>query len=718
MSTIKITDSAGAIANVTIRDDSPVAKAKLTDLVTSAKEIVNSFGKQVDQSDIGSVLLGAQFTSPNLLSGAPSLSIKTGADCVLAVITSKDKSLFADDSFSEAIPILAGQCWIEFGTDIAVEADFSASSNGFGVALAGSAGLTVSTYTLMDAPPLPSLGDAIAEAMGNFSLSSSAKEIRSQKPGTVNVSDLSGSVKLTGRYSFPFDINPLATANLPFNFKVEVAPTATAKVSGSISVVGDFLVRSHKVSSDLLRIGIYKKSGTTLAATVTIEAGIAIDGGSTDLAGALLNSALPGVDVAKTGLPSDLVKQFNSVIKDGLDRSLSIELNAQCSASNTHEAAIVYEIDLSGGDLNKTDAALTSALKGDWTLLESLSKEIPANAKSIRNIVVETQERKTKLTLNLFGAFNATTVTDYLSKCTILRDELGQISIIDRLDASRISASTAPYAADTDKLRRALAQDFLATATYTVIGSKLKLDLTLKQSYFTYARNMSRQQLADTIRVGYALGVIPLGLFDGILGSSLMFDHTSVNLTVTYDSGAVLGMFFKDIGAKTGRDATELEQVGRSAMVSLLDPHEDVNGARIDVLKSDAIWKEMDDDGDVMSFQTLPYLNHLNANELADVGADWVSIAWWRNAMRQVSPILADVLSTIDKIKTADPKTDPDFMAQHTRLAKNLGSVAKNSNAAFVAGWGPAVMFALSGKRGNVKMNISWNGNSKSFETT
>jgi hypothetical protein len=125
----------------------------------------------------------------------------------------------------------------------------------------------------------------------------------------------------------------------------------------------------------------------------------------------------------------------------------------------------------------------------------------------------------------------------------------------------------------------------------------------------------------------------------------------------------------------------------------------------------------MDDDGNISSFGTLPYVNHLNANELADVGADWVSIAWWRDALLKVVPILADVLSTIANSGAEDPTTDPDFMTRREKLAKNLASVARNSNAAFVEGWGPAVMFALSGRRGKVEMVVAWDGNVKSYET-
>ena len=47
-----------------------------------------------------------------------------------------------------------------------------------------------------------------------------------------------------------------------------------------------------------------------------------------------------------------------SALEDCVDHSLSLSLNAACSAAITDEAAVAYSINLSSGDQGKTDAAL------------------------------------------------------------------------------------------------------------------------------------------------------------------------------------------------------------------------------------------------------------------------------------------------------------------------------------------------------------------------
>src|ERR1017187_2966565 len=145
-----------------------------------------------------------------------------------------------------------------------------------------------------------------------------------------------------------------------------VSPAATAEVQGALDVTGEFLIRSHKISDKLVRLGIYKKKGTTLSASISASAGIEVLAGNTDLLGMVLNAALPGADANKCGIPADTAKALNSVIKETIDRSIAIELNAACSASSTHEAALLYEISLDEGDTARTDSALKAALAGDW----------------------------------------------------------------------------------------------------------------------------------------------------------------------------------------------------------------------------------------------------------------------------------------------------------------------------------------------------------------
>ena len=311
MADIKITDDVALSADLKISDTSPLAKAKLSQLVTTGKQLFDDLGKPIDQADEQSVALGGTFTSPNLLSGdVDTLGVSAGMNCGLTISKSSDKLLFADDGFSPVIPIVPNQAWLGVEFDLTATVTVGASANGVGVSLGGDATVACSTYTLFSAtvPPLPSLRDACGIGFDNFSLTTSAAAIRRQVANTVNVTDVSGSVKVTVSLEQPFTLNALASANLPFNETASIQPSVTLQLATSLQVFGDFLVRSYKMSDDVLRIGLYKKHGSTLTASFTAGAGIGGDIGSDDVLGALLNAALPGVDSAKAGITGDNAK--------------------------------------------------------------------------------------------------------------------------------------------------------------------------------------------------------------------------------------------------------------------------------------------------------------------------------------------------------------------------------------------------------------------------
>jgi hypothetical protein len=714
MSTISITDTVGLVENLDIRDDSPLAKAKLTQLISTSEALLKDFTKPVDQTDISTASLGAQLTTPSsLITGAENLTLTGGVNCDLSVLTPTDKFLFAADGFSPTIPILPNQSWVGFEVNTNLGASLSAAADGFGVAVEGTAELAVTTFTLIEtaAPPLPLLKDAIVSALEHFSVAVTAQSLRQQSPGTVNVTDLSGTVIITGSYSVPISVSPFASANLPFNFPASVAPVATVEIAGSLAIAGEFVVRSHKVSDGVLQFGVYKKKGTTLTASITAEAGVEGTVGDTDLLSKLLNAVLPAVDVSKAGIPEATAATLNGVIKQSLDRSIAVSLNATCSAATTHEAAILYEINLIQGDATKTDKALGSALKGDWTLITLLP-----NAKSLRNITVETKEQKRVLSLNLLGFYNATSVTDYVRTCTILHDENCQLTITDQVNASRVRAISTPYATDPDKLRTALAQDFITTATYAVVASRLNLQLTLVQDYFDYADKMNVQQFRQDLLLGSALGLFPEDEFSSVLGRNSLFLHARVSASLHYDTAAVMSIFFSDPESHFPRTQDQLESIGRATMASLIDPSGPVNPSRIAILSNAAAWAAMDSNGDTANFKFLPELAGLNEVQLSDVTVDWVSVRWWADTISKVAPQLAKTLAIIDGINATDPTTDPGFMKQRDSLATVLGAVSKQTKAAFVSTWGPAVIFALSGKHASIIMDVAWDSCTKHFE--
>lgn len=713
MADINITSNFGFSEDIEIRDNSPLAKAKLTQLLSAGKEFFAEFKKPMDQADIKRLALGAIATSPNLLSGGiPSLTFSAGINCGLDIFTSTDGSLFGKDQFALAIPIGANQAWLGVEVDILAKADAAASSNWVGISLEADSALKCITYSLFSATNnvLPLLADACAAGFTNFSITTSPDDIRRQPVGTVNQAECTGTITAKVTLSQPYTLNALASANLPFNATASIQPNVTLQIGGSIAITGDFIFRSYKVSDTVVQIGVYKKHGSTLAAKFTAGAGIGGNVGGSDVLGALLNLALPGVAAAAAGIPKLDAESLNKVIKDSIDRSLTAELNVTCSAAYTDEAAAVYEIDLTAGVVQATDAALKLALQGDWMSLDGLT-----NARRVRNIVVDTVEKKRSITLNLFGVYSATSYSDYVKTCTILSDESGQVSIIDKVDSNRISAASSSYASDSDKLRKALMEDFVCTATYAAISGKLNFQLSVLQSYLDYQRNMSWDEMNQNIQLGYALGLIPKGDLDSTLNTTPSFPHACITATVRYSTDAVMNMFFSDPINLVARTQDELEQIGRRTMIGMLNPQDPTDKVRIAVLQDSNTWAGMDSVGNANAFSTIDGLRTLEPTLLAAVTSDWVSIRWWADTIDKVGPILGNTIRALQNVPGADPSHDPNFMKERARLENALGTVTRNTNAAFVHGWGVAVIFALSGRHGSAEMEFAWSGNQRHY---
>lgn len=714
MADIKITDNVSLSADLDLREDAPLLKAGLTSLISTGAQLFQDMDKPLDQTDLQTVALEGNFSSPSLLSGdVAGLTVGAGMNCSLSVKKAADQLLFDDDGFSPVIPISANQAWLGVEFDLSATGTVAASANGVGVSFEGAGQLMCTTYTLFVAspPPLALLLDACGSAFSNFSLATNAAEIRKQPPNTVNVTGVSGSITAAVSFDQPFAMNALASADLPFNESASLQPAVTLSLGSSLQIAGDFLVRCYKISDSVVRIGAYKKQGSTLSVTLSAGAGIEGEIGGDDVLNALLKAALPGVDVAAAGLSGDTAAALNGVVRDGLCRNLSANFNADCSAAFTHEAALLYDIQLDAGDNATTDAALGSALCGDWTALEALP-----NARRIRNIAVETVEKKRSIVVNLFGFYSAVSTSDYLKTCTVLIDESGQVAITDKIDASRISASTTPYAADSDKLRQALMEDFLCTATYAVASGKLNLNLSVMQSYHQYSSNMSVADVRESVSLGYALGLIPQGSLDATLNATPSFNHAFVSATVRYDTAALMDIFYKDPASQTQRSNTELEQTGRDVMCRLLNPADPTDAVRLSALQNDSAWAQMDEIGNTAVFSGIPDLGGLGATQLGAVSADWISIVWWAQAMGKIAPALSATTLALSQAPPGNPSQDAGFMKARAKLANVLGDVTRNTSAAFVHGWGAAVMFALSGMHGSAEMELTWNSKTLQYQ--
>jgi hypothetical protein len=720
MAQIQITDKNGDSTTVDLRDDYPLTQGKLIRLASQTSAFIHEIQVPIDETKLVDISFQADYSTPDAsVGGTASLSAVTNASVNVSIALPEDKTLFPGDQFTPEIAIKPTECWIGIGLNASVDASAQATVEGFGIGVDGTADVGLTTYTKIESTggKFPALIDGLKTALDGVHLASSTAALRNLRAGIVCANEISGSVTLAGSYELPVSVNALASANLPFEYAIKVQPEVTLGLSGSVAVSGDLIVRTYKISDTALCLGVYKKKGTTLNASFTAAAGVELDNDSANLANKILAKIFPDVDCTAAKIGGDDTAAVDSALKASIDHSFSISVNGSCSAVYSDEAAAIYQVDLSAGNTEATDAALKTALQGDWTPLSRLE-----NAKQIRSVVVDAKEYKRGLTINLFGLYNFAAIDTYLQSSTILCDEHGHLSVTDETNASRIRVATTPYAADADKVRIALAQDFLVTASYSVIASRVQPVISIQQSYFFYDHKMSQQAMRDQVLIGAALGLIGDGgerqFWNQALATNPVFAEARIFASAKYDADKALSLFFADAGLRQPRTRAQIEQIGRDTMIALIDAGDPGGSQRRMALDSDSIWNAMDSNGNVNAFVTIPQLSRLPTTALGAIEADWTAIRWWADAMLNVAPKLAELLALLDTISPDGFSANPQFTEKVKAFRSVLGDFLKKTHASFVGGWGIAVVFALAGSNSNRAMDISWSGMTKHYESS
>lgn len=712
MPDIPITDIANATADLDISDTSSFSLAKLSSLHFASLPVVGDFQKPVDESVIEHASFAMRLGSPALIAGdAFPTGVGSAIRGALSIRKASSGSVFDDDGFSPELPIQAGSCWIGLDLQLALTAAAGATFQGFGVEVEGNAVAGAGTLLRLDSASgsMPRLAEALRAALEHYSIPRTVEEIRKQPLGTAHTAEVSGCIKFSGVYSVPISANALASASLPFNYKLTLNPEATLEIGGSLALSGDFVVRTYKTSETRLILGLYKKKGTTLEVKFRAAAGVAANVGDddTDLAGTVLDKIFPKIDPSAAGFTGEQAEALEGALHACIDNSLATSINGSCAASRTDESAVVYSIDLGTGDQAATDKAITSALHGDWTLLENLQ-----NAHPVRNVVRDVRTKGRKVVINLLGFYNAVSISEYVQSCQVLRDPDGQVVLVDKTKANQLRAAGDPKMADSERLRTAIGEGFLTTVTYAAAaGGKLALtNFTVQQTYARYAAKMPAGEVRRQVRLGRALKLIGSDDWDAKLAGDGTFAHAKAAVAASYDESGALRLFFANPGARAGFERAQLEKTGRDSKIALLDPNETNAGARIAVLKDDKLWAAMDETGNTNAFKTIEGLRALDATALGAVTADWVDIRWWATAMLRVAPQLSKALRAIELSTAPNPTTDTAFMQQRKALEAILADVGKNTRSAFGDGWGLLVMFNLSNGAAALEMDLGWNG--------
>lgn len=720
MANVTVTDPVQVTGSVDIGDDSPLALAQLKHLRFSSLPVVGDFSKPIDQVTLDQVAVGLGLSSPAPLVGT-GVVVGGGVNAALSVYTPKRKTLFGDDDFAPVLTIQPSECWAGLCLKASVQTTLSISPGGFGISLGAGTSLAMSTFVHFPYPGavLPAFKEGLQKVLEEFCVPSTAAQMRAIPMGVAHTVEATGSVSLGASYAVPLVVSPFATLGLPFNLALHAMPNVGALLKGSLTLSGSFTVRTYRSGATKLVVGLYKKHEKALSATLKASAGVGLDTGSTDILAKILDAVVPGANVDDLPLDEKQKQELSAGLKQCVDESIAIALNASCTASESDEAAVIYELDLSAGDAEATDAALGAALRGDWVPFETL-----ANAKPVRHILREAAKSNHKININLLGLYNATSISEYLRSTTVIQDEHGQISLVDQVRAKTLSAGTTPYAAKADKLRGALARDFLATVTYGACAGRLGvLGFTVHQSMLEYRAKANAGQLKSQIALGKIFGFSLNAEMEALVASNAVLSQNRFFLDAVYDLDCVYRLFYQDVNGHVPYLKETLDAIGRKAKMDLLDPAATNSMPRLVALRNDETWKAMNDCGNVTKFRFIPSLARLAPTALGAISADWTDIRWWSDAMLNIAPALTAVLTAVAQAKSANPMADAAFLAARQKLEGVLSQLSKDTNSAFGDGWPLAVMYrvasASSGSAAQpvVEMDISLNGKSQSQNT-
>jgi hypothetical protein len=679
MPQITISDLTGS-AEIDTSDTSLAGKNQLTSLIASSSELVAALSQPVSGGSFNDAQLAATFAKSSIPLESNSVTIKAGVNASLTVYRNADSPLFAGDAYDDPIEIAPNECWVSFELDTSLDASVAVPlPGGFGASFEASSAPDFSTYVFIPAVQAPNttVAQAIEQTIDTFTIVSSSADVLALPQDVVCVTDIAGTVKIEGSWSLPLAVNQLslASANLPFNQSVSVSPSLTLGVQGDITLTAEFGLRVRRTAQNLIHMGIYKKRGTTFDASFTASAGVGANLGSTDLINEFFTAIDPGIDVSKSGSAAD----FEQVLSDSLDRSLTISLNAACTAAFADEAAVIYEIDVTTPD-SATKEAIDSALTGDWTKISKL-----VNARKIRNVITETVENRYSLTVNLLGLYNYSSVADFVRSMQLVTDPTtGKVVITDTETAKQITVASTPLAADSDRLRLALYNSFLATAVYQALisGSGVTAGFCATQEFVLYQDSMDYRKALTQLNTGEVLGAMPTSVKTALPGVGSPVRHARFAATCNYSNDDVMRFFFSDIQKLTPRKAVDLEKIGRNVLASLLDPQNPTDLLRIQVLYNDAVWATMDATG---------------SNIAAPYYSDWFDItASWAPSIAKVGPILADTIAYAKTVQ-GDPSQDPTFMKKRASLAQALDAATRNTKAAFNQNFPVCVMATLAG---------------------
>jgi hypothetical protein len=708
VATLKITDSFGLVIDAT--PDPGTSFAKYLKSPQTITGVFHSIGPLKDllisDDPFQSQTIGIGFDEPITLgTTGVELAIKPSLSGTLSII--KGTSLFNSDTdaFREPVPIPEQHAYL--GTALAAELPLTIGGQvtdlQFGFAVGSSIVLT--SYLLC--PLTEPIVSALERIFREFIIPGDLQDIEQLSERTLVTVEGMGSLKFSAKANLLAMANPLATLNTPF-VPIKVAEGSGITINGVYRLTGGYQLRVERLEARRFRLGYHKKRTSEIEVSVQAQINTDVGAGSFDLLKSLLQAvssdAVPDKDTFhQAGLTDDQLNTIAAAVKAGIERSIALSLTGDLDRLDSSSTAFSYEIDTSLLD-DAGRQAIHGALDGDLTGLEAADH---AGITRRTSIFETLRQGKRLLKVNLLGIYTLGSVTSLFQEGTIVVDrDAGDITITDRAGAERIQFTANNFAGDSAKLRRVLAESLLLTAVYRGAGGFMAgPQLASHYWFFELHQKTNQQQMADYLTIAEALHLLTESeRATAVTGTAGItdFGRSTLFIDASYGDELCRHMFVDATGSPRQQD--EYEAIGRHALLLLLAADESTTAARRLPLTDDNLWQAMRKSGQ----PGLPALfanKEFNANQLADITADYTLITWWATSMRRMGEALAAILAFL----AAQPGVDREnntFKQLRGRLETAMASVAANTQPQFGEPWGVIAMDLASGSQATTSLQV------------
>jgi len=633
----------------------------------------------------------------SLGSVTPEVAVAAGAELVLTANATPGADLFKDDSFRVPATVPDDTAFVGMSIRGSLDLGISSSSGDLTFGVDSNAAIAFEFWKAFQ--PDVTLGAATAGMLSNFVIPSSMSDLSRLTANDVCAVSGQGSLMISGAVNVMTPVNPLASVNLPPGTgSLSVQDGAMAGISASLTLSGSYQIRIGKLDNGGIRLSYLKDRGSSLEVNLTASAGVSATFNGADLLAKLLGAIGSGhADTAQlASLSRDEIASFNAAIKAGIDHSLKASLDLALSTDCDNQAAFQYEIRPELLDASSRQA-LNRALKGDLralTALEDSTRHDGPLAPGIRllNSVLSTARTKgCSLRVNLLGIVNLISMSKLLSNCEFLFEPAtGELTIKETAQSERISAIVDPLRRQ-EALRHAMFYSVLATTTYVVGRVATLPTLGCSAVHFALNEDSGRQTIADYTKWFVALNLMKQDERAAILAQFSDGGPSTCAVRLQFDDARCEAMFFDKAGAL--RSGAEYLEIGRSALLALLDPNSsDIDGCRYRFLDDPANWTRAVQTGPSPEIRELIPLNSTDPRlnvVLAEVTGDLYDIVWWADNMRKTGEALRQA--------RVAPASD-DHRSVLQKLMLNMVAASK---ARFHEPWGLICLFQAAGSTGS-----------------